>query len=106
MIRPAILFAMLAINVSTTPPTLASQCASPSEIAATLTRWAAARRQFVQASNHDMACRALATTFYESVATRQATAACIHDAGGKAEINALDSEVDAFNDLLSSKCGS
>jgi len=105
MIRPATLLAVLAINMSLTPA-LASQCASPSEIAATLTRWAAARRQFVQASNHDMACRALANTFYESVATRQATAACIHDVSGNAEIGALDSEIDAFNDLLSAKCSS
>jgi hypothetical protein len=105
MIRLVILFGSLAINMSTTPA-LASQCASRSEIASTLSRWAAVRRQFVQATNHETACRVLAASFYESVATRQATTACVHDAGHDPDVGALDSEINAFNDLLSAKCSS
>jgi hypothetical protein len=105
MIRFAIFFGALAINMSAIPA-LASQCASPSEMAATLTRWAAVRRQFVQATNYETACRVLAASFYESVATRQATAACVHEAGRSPDVGALDSEINAFNDLLSAKCSS
>lgn len=104
MIRFAILSAALAINMSTIPA-LASKCTSPSEIAATLTRWATIRRHFVQATNYETACRVLAASFYESVATRQATAACVDDPAGKPDVGALDSEINAFNDLLSAKCG-
>jgi hypothetical protein len=103
MIRFAIFFGALAINMSTIPA-FASQCASPSEVAASLTRWATIRRQFIQATNHETACRVLAASFYESVATRQATAACVHDAVRNQDVGVLDSEINAFNDLLSAKC--
>jgi hypothetical protein len=104
MIRFAVFVVALAINISTIP-TLASQCASPNKITVSLTRWAAVRRQFIHATNQEIACRVLAASFYESVATRQATAACVHDTGRKPDIGALDSEINAFNDLLSAKCG-
>jgi hypothetical protein len=70
MIRFAIFFIVMAINVSTIPA-LASQCASSKEIGASLARWGAIRRQFVNATEHQMACRVFAASFYESVAARQ-----------------------------------
>jgi hypothetical protein len=80
MIRHSIFFAVLAMNVSTIPA-LASQCATANEIAASPTRWAAVRRQSVNAANHDTACRAFfAASFYESVATRQAATRSAHAA--------------------------
>lgn len=105
MIRFAIFFIALAINVSTSPA-LASQCASSKEIGASLARWAAIRRQFVNATDHQMACRVFAASFYESVATRQAAAICVHDADRNPDISAINSEIDAFNNLLAAKCGS
>jgi hypothetical protein len=104
MIKFAI-FIALAINVSTIPA-LASQCALPKEIGASLTRWAAIRRQFVNATDHQMACRVFAASFYESVATRQSAANCVHDADRNPDISSIDSEIDAFNNLLAAKCGS
>jgi hypothetical protein len=105
MIRHSIFFAVVAMNVSTIPA-LASQCATANEIAASFTRWATVRRQSVNAANRDFACRAFAASFYESVATRQAAAVCAHDADHDRHISAIDSEIDAFNDLLAAKCGS
>jgi hypothetical protein len=105
MIRTATFFAALAINLSTVPA-LASECAAPNEIAASLKRWAAIRRQFVNTDNHGMACRLVAASFYESVAARQAAATCVRDAGRNPDVSALDSEVNAFDNLLSAKCGS
>jgi hypothetical protein len=62
MIKFAIFFIVMAINVSTIPA-LASQCASSKEIGASLARWAAIRRQFVNATDHQVACRAFAALF-------------------------------------------
>jgi hypothetical protein len=87
-------------------PALASQCASPSEIAASRTRWAGVRNQFVNTTDHEMVCRVFAASFYESVVTRHATVACARGAERDSDISALDSEINAFNDLLAAKCGS
>jgi hypothetical protein len=98
MIRLAILLTSVTINASAVPA--ASQCASPTAIAASRTHWAAIRSRFGKATDHEAACRAYAASFYESVTTRQAAAGCLDDV----DISALDSEVNAFNDLLA-KCG-
>ena len=105
MIRLAIFCVSLAVNMSSTIPTLASQCTSPNEIAASLTRWAAVRRQFVHATDQEIACRVLAASFYESVATRQAATTCAREVERDPAMRALDSEINAFNNLLSAKCG-
>ena len=105
MIPFAISLACLAIEASTMPA-IASKCASPSEIAASRTRWAGVRKQFVNATDHEMACRVFAASFYESVMTRQAAVTCARDAERDPDISALDSEINTFNDLLVAKCGS
>lgn len=104
MIRFVILFASIAINGSTIPAA-AAQCTSSHEIAATRMRWAAVRSRFDGAADHEAACRAYATSFYESVTTRQEAGGCIRDEEYNRDITALDSEIDAFNDLLSTQCG-
>jgi hypothetical protein len=105
MIAFAISIACLAVG-ALTMPALASQCASPSEIAASRTRWAGVRKQFVNTTDHEMACRVFAASFYESVMTRYAAVACARDAERDPDISALNSEINAFNDLLAAKCGS
>ena len=104
MIRFAIFFIALAINVSTSPA-LASQCASSKEIGASLARWRPYAGN-LKATDHQMACRVFAASFYESVVTRQAAAICVHDADRNPDISAINSEIDAFNNLLAAKCGS
>lgn len=99
MTRLAILLASAVLNASTLPAA-ASQCAVPSTIAAIRTHWAAVRSQFSNVVDRETACRAYATSFYESVTTRQAAAGC----PGGADVRALDLEINAFNDLLATKC--
>jgi hypothetical protein len=99
-IRLAILIASATLN-ATTVPAVASQCAQPTAMAATRTHWAAVRSQFSKAADRQAACRAYAASFYESVTMRQAAAGCT----GYADISALDSEINAFNELLATKCG-
>jgi hypothetical protein len=105
MIRLAIILASTTI-IASTIPTAASQCAPATAIAATRMHWAVVRSQLNKATEHEVACRTYATLFYESVTTRQAVAGCIHDGDYGSEIAALDSEIDAFNNLLATRCGS
>jgi phage gp37-like protein len=57
----------------------------------------------VNAADNEKTCRAYAASFYESVMLRQAAAGRADDAW---VLTALDSVVNAFNDLLATKCGS
>jgi len=100
MIRLAILLTSATINASTVPAA-ASQCTSPTAITAIRTHWAAVRSQLSKVTDREVACRAYAATFYESVTTRQAAAGCT----GDADISALDADINAFNDLLATRCG-
>jgi hypothetical protein len=100
MIRLAILLTSATISASTVPAA-AAQCISPTAIAAVRTHWAAVRSQLNKATDHEAACRAYAASFYQSVTTRQAAAGCT----GDADITALDADINAFNDLLASRCG-
>ena len=78
-------------------PAVAWQCASPSEIAASRTRWAGVRKHFVNTTDHETACRVFAASFYELVITRYAAVACARDAERDPDVSALDSEINAFN---------
>ena len=77
------------------------ECANK-DINASDARWATVRSQPANVVNNEKACRAYAASFYESVTLRQAAAKC---ADGGRNLAVLDSEIDAFNDLLATKCG-
>jgi hypothetical protein len=105
MMKLAVLLASAAINASTVPA-LASECASAKDIEASRTRWTTVRTQPAKTADNDTNCRAYAASFYESVTLRQAAALCSRDADRARNLSVLDSEIDAFNNLLASKCGS
>lgn len=104
MIRLIAFFALLTIDASTPLAALASQCDLSREIAASRARWAATRQQLLNTTNQEASCRAFAAAFVQSVMARQAAATCAREAGREADINALDSEIDALNDLLAVRC--
>jgi hypothetical protein len=99
MMRIILLIASAAINASAIP-TVASKCVSNKDIDTSRTRWATLRSQ--PAADKEKTCRAYAASFYESVTLRQAAARCVD---GERNLAALDSEINAFNDLLAAKCG-
>jgi hypothetical protein len=101
MRRIAVLIASAAINASTIPA-VASECASIKDIDASRSRWELLRSQPAKAANKEMTCRAYAASFYESVTLRQTAARC---ADGQRNLAVLDSEINAFNDLLATRCG-
>jgi hypothetical protein len=101
MRRIAILIAFAAINASAIPA-VAAECASIQDIDASRTRWEMVRSQPAKAAFKENTCRAYAASFYESVTLRDAAARCATRARNLA---VLDSEINAFNDLLATKCG-
>lgn len=102
MRRILFLIAFAAINASAVPA-IAAECTSIKDIDASRSRWELLRSQATRAADKEKSCRAYATSFYESVTLRQAVAGCVN--GGR-KLAALDSEIESFNELLATKCGS
>ena len=99
----AVLIAFVAINASTSPA-LAADCTSNKDIDASCARSATAQSQApnANAADKEKVCRAYAASFYQSVMLRQDAAKRVD---GARVLVALDSVIDAFNDLLATKCG-
>jgi hypothetical protein len=92
--RKIIIFiASAAINASTIPA-VAADYTSNKYIDASRTRLD---------NDNEKICRAYAASFYESVVMRQAAASRVD---GERVLAALDSVINAFNDLFAPKCGS
>ena len=102
MRRLIALIASAAINASSIPAG-ASECTANKDIDAFRSHWATLRSHPANAADKEKTCRAYAASFYESVTLRQAAAQC---ADGERNLAVLDSEINAFNDLLATKCGS
>jgi hypothetical protein len=96
--RIAVLIASAAINVSTISA-VAAECTSNKEFCA---RWAAVQGESADAVSKEKTCRAYAASFYESVTLRQMAAQRVD---GAQVLAALDSVINAVNDLLATKCG-
>ena len=105
MMRIAVLLASAAINAFTIPA-VATECTSNRDIATSRARWTMVRSAPVGGVDNDKTCRAYAASFYESVRMRQAAATCARDTDHEWALAVLDSEIDAFNNLLATKCGS
>jgi hypothetical protein len=103
MTRLATFLASLAIFAASIPA-LAAQCTSPREIAAFRTRRVVIRQQFFNTTDHEMACRAFAAAFVELVMARRVAATCVREVDRDSDINALDAEINAVNDLIAVKC--
>jgi hypothetical protein len=98
MRRIAVVIASLAINAFAIPA-VAAECSSVRAIDASCARPTAANGQSTDKEN---SCRAYAASFYQSVMRRQVAAS---RTGGAPVLVALDSVVNAFNDLLATRCG-
>ena len=100
MRRIAVLIVSAAINASTIPA-VAAEHTSTQDIDAA--RAVTVQRRPVNAADNEKTCRAYAASFYESVVLRQAAAGRVD---GERVLAALDSVINAFNDLLATKCSS
>jgi hypothetical protein len=105
MKRMVALIVSAVMNVSTLPAGASDCGASADEIAELRSRWDTVRSRPIKASNKDANCRTYASSFYESVTIRQSAANCPRDADTDRKLAALDSEVNTFNELLATRCG-
>ena len=100
MRRIAVLIVSAAINASTIPAVAAEHTSNKDIDAA---RAVTVQSRPVNAADNEKTCRAYAASFYESVVLRQAAAGRVD---GERGLAALDSVINAFNDLLATKCNS
>jgi len=82
----------------------ASYCGQSSELAAAQARWAALRQSRVGPAEAEKICRTYGKNFYEAVEVRQAAALCEDSAVRKRNLDTLDAEIDAFNNLIAVQC--
>jgi hypothetical protein len=101
--------AMFAIALLITPGTASKAdtpyCGQVSDLAAARLRWAAARQSRLDPAQHEQKCRAWGIHFYDAVTARQAASVCENGIDRQRDLNLLDSEIDAFNNLIAAQCG-
>ena len=101
----AVFVITLLINAVIVSKTDASYCGQGSDLAAARLRWAAARQSRVDPAQSEQKCRAYRIHFYDAVTARQAASVCEDDSDRQRDLNLLDSEIDAFNNLIATQCG-
>jgi hypothetical protein len=101
MRRTAFLIAFAGINAFTVP-SRAAECTSNKDIQASCARSATEQSQPADAGGKEKNCHGYAASFYESVMLRQIAAKRVD---GAQVLAALDSVINAFNDLLATRCG-
>jgi hypothetical protein len=83
-----------------------SNCGQTSELAAARQRWAGARQGPVDPGHNEKNCLAYGIHFYEAVVARQAASICAGGSDRRRNLDLLDSEIDAFNNLIATQCRS
>jgi hypothetical protein len=101
MRRIPVLIASALINAATIPG-LAAESAPNKEVDAARAVSVTVQGKSANAADNEKTCRAHAASFYESEMRRQAA----YRAGGAQMLTAVHSVINAFNDLLATKCGS
>ena len=102
MRRITVLIASALINASTLPGPAAESTLNK-DVGAARGVSATVHSKPANAIDNEKICRAYAASFYESVTLRQAAASRVD---GARVLIAIDSVINAFNDLLATKCGS
>ena len=82
-----------------------SNCAQASDLAAARLRWAAARQSRGNAAQDEKQCQVYGIHFYDAVTARQAASICEDDIHRQRDLDLLDFEIDAFNNLIAAQCG-
>jgi hypothetical protein len=104
MLRIIIFAFALLIDPAITAGAEMSGCGQLRDLSAARLRWAAVRKSRVDAAHSEESCRAYGTNFFEAVTTRQAASFCRDSIDRQRTLELLDSEIDAFNDLIATQC--
>jgi hypothetical protein len=104
MLRIIIFVAALLIAPTITAGAGTSGCSQLSDLSAARLRWAAVRQSHVDPGHSDDSCRSYRSNFYEAVTTRQAASFCRDGTDRSRTLDLLDTEIEAFNDLIATQC--
>jgi hypothetical protein len=83
----------------------ARYCGRSVDVGAARIRWATARQGGPSSEDADQICRAYGNQFYEAVEARQAVSECKSGIERQKDIETLDAEIEAFNNLIATYCG-
>jgi hypothetical protein len=84
-----------------------SECADISGLASARARWAATRLSHIDAADAKKICRDYAISLHEAVTVRRRASICESSTDRRQlDLVLLDSEIDAFNNLIAEHCGS
>ena len=104
MLRTIVLAFALLANPTMASATDASVCGQLRDLSAARLRWEAVRKSRVDPAKSEMSCRSYGTNFVEAVTVRQAAVTCRDGIDRQRLLELLDSEIDAFNDLIATRC--
>ena len=94
----------LLIDPATSTGAEVSGCTQPQNLSAARLRWAAARKGSVDTARDEVRCRSYSTYFFEAVTVRQAVSLCRAGSDRQLTLELIDSEIEAFNDLIAERC--
>jgi hypothetical protein len=97
---------LLLISSATASRAGTSRCGQALELAAVQQRWATARQTYVDPGHNEKNCRTYGIHFYEAAMARQAVSMCGDGSDHQRDLDLLDSEIDAFNNLIATQCSS
>ena len=105
MIQTIFLFIALLLDPATAAKADARHCGHASELATARLRWQATRQTSTDPTQPEKNCRAYGVQFYEAVTARQAASVCSDGIDHQRDLELLDSEIAAFNNLIAAQCG-
>jgi hypothetical protein len=104
MLRIIIVVVAVLINPAFTAGAGTSGCSQLSDLSAARLRWVAVRTSRVDPGHSEESCRSYRSNFFEAVTTRQAASICRDGADRSRTLELLDTEIEAFNDLIATQC--
>ena len=104
MLRIIILAVALLIDPALTAAARMSGCSQLPDLSAVRLRWAAVRKSPVDPGHSEQSCRSYRSNFFEAVTTRQVASICRDGADRDRTLDLLDTEIEAFNDLIATQC--
>jgi hypothetical protein len=105
MLRIIIVAVALLIDPPLTAGAGMSGCSQLSDLSTARLRWAAVRKSRVDPDHSEESCRSYRSNF-EAVTTRQAASICRDGSDRSRTLELLDTEIEAFNDLIATQCSS
>jgi hypothetical protein len=104
MLRIIIFAVALLIDPAMTAGAGMSGCSQLSDLSGARLRWAAVRKSSVDPGHSEDSCRSYRSNFFEAVTTRRAASICRDGADRSRTLELLDTEIEAFNDLIATQC--